>query len=116
MIELLVTMVLLGLIVAVVAPGLESWLSSRKADAVRMEVSSKFAMLPLVANRSGQSVIIDTADKLGVADISLSFPQPIIVNANGFCQGGRFQLQQGDSPVNFDVLSPYCEVRRVEQN
>ncbi|WP_438864994.1 pilus assembly FimT family protein [Neptunicella sp.] len=116
MIELLVTLVLIGLISAMVAPQLDSWLASRRAAAIRMEISSQFAMLPLKANRSGQAILIDSASKLNITDAQLTFPHPVMINANGFCQGGRFQLQQADTLMDFDVLSPFCEVRRVIQN
>jgi len=116
MVELLVTLVLLGLISAMVAPGLESWLAARQASAVRMEINSQLAMLPLLANRSVQQVVVDSAAKLNLLDANITFTQPIVVNANGFCQGGQFQLQQNNYVSTFDVLAPYCEVKRVAQN
>jgi prepilin-type N-terminal cleavage/methylation domain-containing protein len=116
MVELLVTLVLLGLISAMVAPGLESWLAARKASAVRMEINSQLALLPLQANRSGQQIVVDSAEKLDLIDIDIKFTQPIVVNANGFCQGGQFQLQHDNSVSTFDVLAPYCEVKRATKN
>jgi general secretion pathway protein G len=116
MVELLVTLVLLGLIASMVAPGLESWLAARSAAAVRMEINGQLAMLPMLANRSGQKVVIDSADKLSLTDVVIEFTEPVVVLANGFCQGGRFKLQQGDYVSTFVVLAPYCEVRRFAKN
>jgi general secretion pathway protein G len=116
MIELLVTLVLLGLISAMVAPGLDAWLSARSASAARMEINSQLAMLPLLANRSGQLMVIDSAEKLGLMDADIKFTKPVVINANGFCQAGQFQLQQNSYTTTYDVLSPYCEVKRAAQN
>lgn len=116
MVELLVTLVILALVSAVVAPGLEVWLSSRKLAALKMEIRSEFALLPLMANRSGKQIIVDHPNKINMEGDTIHFSQPIIVNANGFCLGGKFELEYNDTSQNFEVLSPFCEVRRVTQS
>jgi general secretion pathway protein G len=114
MVELLVTLVLLGLIASVVAPGLESWLASRQASAMRMALSNELALLPLKANRSGQKIIISDVAQLNIDDLDASFPLPIVVLANGYCQGGQVIVQQRGIEIPMDVTSPYCEVLRRE--
>jgi prepilin-type N-terminal cleavage/methylation domain-containing protein len=116
MVELLVTLVLLGLIAGMVAPGLDSWVSARKAAALRLEISSEFAMLPLIANRSGKQITINLPSKLNLPDAPLVFTSPVIINDNGFCLGGSFELTQNKTVFLFDVLPPYCEVKRVIKN
>lgn len=112
MVELLVTLVLLGLIASVVAPGLESWLASRQASAMRMALSNELALLPIKANRSGQQIIIDDVSQLNIDDLEARFPVPVMVLANGFCQGGQVILLQRGVEISFDVTAPYCEVKR----
>jgi prepilin-type N-terminal cleavage/methylation domain-containing protein len=102
MVELLVTLVLLGLVASFVAPGVDAWLTSREAAATRMAVSSKFALLPLQASISGKQM-------------SVSFTQPVKVLANGYCQGGQFSLEQNERTFYFDVLAPYCQVKRSQK-
>jgi type II secretory pathway pseudopilin PulG len=113
-VELLVTLVLLGLIASVVVPGLDSWLASRQASAIRMALADELALLPLKANRSGQQIIISDVAQLSVGDLVASFPVPIVVLANGFCQGGKMILQQRGAKFSLEVTSPYCEVHRHE--
>jgi general secretion pathway protein G len=115
MVELLVTLVLLGLIASVVAPGLESWLASRQASAMRMSLANEITLLPLKANRLGQQIVINDIGQLNIDDLNASFPVPIVVLANGYCQGGQVILQQRGSDIPLDVTSPYCEVRRREE-
>jgi general secretion pathway protein G len=114
MLELLVTLVLLGLIASVVAPGLESWLASRQSSAMRMALTSELVLLPFKASRSGQQIVIDDIDQLNIDDLDGLFTVPIVVLANGYCQGGQVIVQQRGAEITLDVTSPYCEVRRRE--
>jgi len=116
MVELLVTLVLIGLVASFVAPGVDAWLSSREAAATRIEVTSKLAILPLQVNRAGESLIIDNSAQLNLAHLPIIFEQPVIILSNGFCMGGRFSIEQKQRTMSFDVLQPYCEVRRSDIN
>jgi prepilin-type N-terminal cleavage/methylation domain-containing protein len=117
MVELLVTLVLLGLVASFVAPGVDAWLTSREAAATRMAVSSKFALLPLQASISGKPMLIDNTQQLELDDLGLSvlFTQPVMVLANGYCQGGQFSLEQNERVFYFEVLAPYCQVKRSQK-
>lgn len=112
MIELLVTLVLLGLIASVVAPGLESWLSSRQAAAMRMALTNELTLLPIKASRAGQQITIKDVSQLNIDGLEASFPEPIVVLANGYCQGGQVVLEQRGMGYTLDVMAPYCEVNR----
>jgi prepilin-type N-terminal cleavage/methylation domain-containing protein len=116
MVELLVTLVLIGLVASFVAPGVDAWLSSREAAAIRIEVTSKLAIMPLQVNRAGESLIIDNSAQLNLAHLPIIFEQPVIILSNGFCMGGRFSTEQKQRTMSFDVLQPYCEVRRSDIN
>jgi prepilin-type N-terminal cleavage/methylation domain-containing protein len=118
MVELLVTLVLLGLIASFVAPGVDAWLTSRQTAATRMAISSKFALLPLQASIQGEQMLIDNPAQLELNDLVLfiSFTQPVLVLANGYCQGGQFSLEQNERIFYFDVLAPYCQVQRSQPN
>ncbi|MGS2719906.1 prepilin-type N-terminal cleavage/methylation domain-containing protein [Paraglaciecola aestuariivivens] len=110
MVELLVTLVLLGLVASFVAPNVNTWLSSRDAAATRMAISSKLAMLPLQVNRKGEALTITNASQLDLAHIDIVFEQPIEILANGFCMGGELSINQNQRVTKFEVLAPYCEV------
>jgi prepilin-type N-terminal cleavage/methylation domain-containing protein len=121
MVELLVTLVLLGLIASVAAPSLDSWLRSRQANALRSALSSELALLPMHANRRGKAITISNASQLQAQDLQLEFLEPVVVLANGYCKGGQIALVQSEKAQNdkrmlFDVLAPYCEMRRRAQD
>ncbi|ABG41735.1 Prepilin-type cleavage/methylation [Paraglaciecola sp. T6c] len=121
MVELLVTLVLLGLIASVAAPSLDSWLRSRQANALRSALSSELALLPMQANRQGSAITISDASQLQAQDLQLEFLEPVVVLANGYCKGGQIAIiqsekEQNDKRVKFDVLAPYCEIRRHAQD
>lgn len=115
MVELLVTLVMLGLISSFVAPGVGTWLSSRETAALRMEVNSKVALLPLKASRSGLSIVISDAKQLDLAQYQLVFTQPIWILANGFCKGGEFTHIHNEREFHYQVIAPYCEVIRSDK-
>jgi general secretion pathway protein G len=112
MVELLVTLVLLGLIASVTAPRMESWLSSSQASAVRTALSSELALLPLQANRQGQSIVLSDISQMQTQELNLEFIQPVVVLANGYCLGGIVALQQNTRRIVFEVLAPFCRIRR----
>ncbi|WP_102798344.1 prepilin-type N-terminal cleavage/methylation domain-containing protein [Bowmanella denitrificans] len=111
MVELLVTLVLLGLISAVAAPGLEAWMASRQAATERAELASRLLLLPIQASQQRQSLSIHSAKDLAMPDVELQIEQPVSVLANGYCLGGRVAIVQGPRRFQFDVLPPFCELR-----
>jgi general secretion pathway protein G len=119
MVELLVTLVLLGLIASVAAPGMETWLRSRQAGALRTALASEMALLPLQANRQGKRITLSDASQLQNQQLQVEFIQPVVVLANGYCLGGTMALLQGREQharrIVFKVLAPFCEVRRDDK-
>lgn len=113
LIELLITLVLFGLIAALVGPGIDSWLTSLQAAAEGDAVASEVAGLPLIANMRGQRIIISNPAQLSLADLDIQITEPIDVLENGFCLGGSFQLRQGERIRRFKVRPPFCEVERL---
>jgi Tfp pilus assembly protein PilE len=114
MIELLVTLVLLGLVSSIVIPGIDSWLDSRERAAKRNHIVNKLALLPLSVNRRGERLTISRAQQLDLPANSIEFVQPIVVLANGFCVGGAFKnLSQPE--IVYLVSSPFCEVEVMSE-
>ncbi|GGO63605.1 prepilin-type N-terminal cleavage/methylation domain-containing protein [Bowmanella pacifica] len=113
MIELLVTLVLLGLVASVAMPGLDAWLSARKAASQRAELAGKLALMPLQANRQGRVLTVKHAEDLELSDAELEVLTPITVLASGYCKGGEVALLLGERRYQFSVLAPFCEVRQV---
>lgn len=114
MVELLVTLVLLGLITSLAVPGIDSWLRARQVSSVRTALSNEMTLLPLQAKMSGQRFEISAAAQLSDTSLPLRFIQPVVVLANGYCLGGQVALLQSSQEVIFDVVPPLCEVRRHE--
>ena len=117
MIELLVTLVLLGLITSMAVPGIDSWLRARQASSVRLALSNEMTLLPLQAKMSGQRLELSETSQLSDASLPLRFIQPVVVLANGYCLGGQVALLQNSNSSNpvetlFDVVPPLCEVAR----
>lgn len=117
MIELLVTLVLLGLITSMAVPGIDSWLRARQASSVRIALSNEMTLLPLQAKMSGLRLQLNEVSQLSDNSLPLRFIEPVIVLPNGYCLGGQVALRQNSTSQNasetrFDILPPLCEVRR----
>jgi general secretion pathway protein G len=120
MIELLVTLVLLGLITSMAVPGIDSWLRARQASSVRLALSNEMTLLPLQAKMSGQRLELSETSQLRDNSLPLRFIQPVVVLANGYCLGGQVALLQNSNSTNtaetlFDVVPPLCEVHRHDR-
>ena len=113
LIEILVTLVILGLTATLVAPGIDSWLDARQTAAARDAIANEIAGLPLLASSQQQHLVIEHGDQLAVQDIPVIISQPIEVLANGFCTGGEYQLSRNETTQRFIVKPPFCEVERI---
>ena len=112
-VELLVTLVLMGLVASVAAPGVDAWLTSRNKAAIRTSLSSQIALMPLKASRQSSEIVIASADLFELEGADIRITQPIRILKNGFCAGGEIELNFGFSVEKYVVTQPLCEVQRV---
>ena len=116
LVEILVTLVILGLSASLVAPAVVSWLDARTASAARNELASAIAMLPLETERAGHKRVITRPAELnlnGSNASSINIIAPIEVYANGFCKGGEVSLSLSSRIYTYKVNAPHCEVQLV---
>lgn len=114
LVELLITLVILGLASSLVGPALFSWLDSREAASRRTTLENSLAMLPLEVQRKGEAVTIENAVDLGIDDIrGITINEPVRILSNGYCQGGRVTLTLSARQYQYQVLPPFCEVALV---
>ena len=116
LVEILVTLVILGLSASLVAPAVVSWLDARTASATRNELISAIAMLPLQTERLGYKRVITDPTELKLSGnnaSSINIIKPIEINANGFCNGGEISLLLASRSYIYKIEAPHCEVRLV---
>lgn len=116
LVEILVTLVILGLSASLVAPAVVSWLDARTASAARNELASAIAMLPLETERAGHKRVITHPAELNLSGgnaSSIKIVKPIEINANGFCSGGEVSLALTSRMYTYKVNAPHCEVQLV---
>ncbi|APD87578.1 hypothetical protein BM527_16585 [Alteromonas sp. Mex14] len=116
LVEILVTLVILGLSASLVAPAVVSWLDARNASATRNELASAIAMLPLVTERTGHKRVITRPEDLNLSGSNASFIniiEPIEIYANGFCKGGEISMSLSSRVYLYKVKAPHCEVQLV---
>ena len=116
LIELLVTLVLIALVSSAVVPQIDSWLGARERATIRSELSSKLALLPLQASRSGENVEIENFSQLDLNYENITVTETILVLASGFCVGGAFNFDLATTTVQYEVTPPLCIVREIDEN
>ena len=136
LLEMVVVLAILGLATAMVAPAtfrtIQSW---RDADEVG-RVLGDLAALPGVARHQGTEIrlgadpaqaaspgttaAVDThADAAAPSPLilpegwRLSFDEPLVVRANGACNGANGTLATTRQTIRLRIESPYCRVQRL---
>ena len=114
LVEVLITLTLLGLVASVTFPRVDSWLSSRQKAAEREVFASALAGLPLRARINGETIVVSKIDQLMIDNIKASFLEPVTVLASGFCLGGLAELSQGQKTQQLKIKAPFCDVEYVQ--
>ena len=113
-IELLITLVILGLLISVVAPNLNTWLNSREKASLEKQLQVTISLLPLYAKTQNASITI--AKDQSFDDMpDFKVVESLKVNANGFCLGGAI-THNTDDRWRYNVTSPYCKIVKVEND
>ncbi|TWI14272.1 pilus assembly FimT family protein [Aerolutibacter ruishenii] len=118
LLEMVVVMALLALATAMVAPSsyrmIRTW---READKVE-RVLRDLATLPVTARAKGREWRLkpDDAQELSKAIAMpegwrLNLDTPLVVRANGACNGASGTLQTGYQTLPFKLEAPFCRVR-----
>lgn len=108
LIELLVTLLIIGLLGGIVGPNIMSWLDARTFRQNRDLIASYVETLPLQARSKNER--IEISENLSLNTITVSFTEPVIVLANGFCLGGRGSFVARNREFSFEVTAPFCKV------
>ena len=108
LIELLVTLLIIGLLGGIVGPNIMSWLDARTSRQNKDLIASYVETLPLQARSRNER--LEISEQLNLNTITVSFSEPVIVLANGFCLGGKGSFMVKEREFVFEVTAPFCEV------
>jgi len=110
LVELLVTLVLLGLLSGIVAPGVFTWLDARDAARKRDEVNNLLQLLPLKARFNNQTIVLNDLSTLQNSDLEVTFSKPLVVLSSGYCLTTSGNIIVKDRQYSFTVTEPFCDV------
>ena len=111
LIELLVTLVLIGLLSGIVAPGVFTWLDARDAARKRDELNNILQLLPLKAYFNNETIELNTLSSIPNSNIDATFNEPLIVLNTGYCLGATGYIMVNDRKYTFRVSAPFCDVQ-----
>lgn len=117
LLEMVVVLAIISLITAMVAPPMfktvERWRARNSAD----DIERQLQRLPVLVARAGQPLRLASAKDwpaklppLELGDWTLVFREPLVVQANGFCESARIELQQDERRIPLRIDSPFCRI------
>lgn len=115
LVEILVTLVILGLSASLVAPAVVKWLDARTAAAARDELTNILTILPLETEREGRKRVLSIPSDFNLqSEGQLRIIRPLVIRKNGYCEGGLLSLTIRSRTYSFQVSAPNCEVTLAE--
>ncbi len=112
LLELLVVLAIMGMVAAMAAPPTLRFVESWRSDARFKDAARQFDRLPMHARRGGRAMVLaspaDWPESMGPWPEGMSLLEPVRVESNGFCQGGRVQLDAWGLQREAKVTSPFC--------
>jgi type II secretory pathway pseudopilin PulG len=122
LIELLVVLFLVGLLTAVVLPGMERMARSAQHKAERDTIIGRLEELGYEAFLTGKAIAL-TSSPSGASAVSANYPikvpegwrlsvaSPVVYGFNGICSGGQVVLLAPDqTQENLVLRPPLCKV------
>ncbi len=114
LLELLVVLAVMGMVSAIVAPPIARQVEAWRAETVFRDASRQMERLPAAARRAGQRLVMDGPERwpatLGPWPEGLSVAEPILVEPNGYCRGGRITVSVLGRTREARVAAPFCRV------
>lgn len=111
LIEVTLVMLLLGVLLALVAPALGRLYGRLAADTRLAELRSRIAALPVLAYALGEEGTLAELAARHVAlppGWSLRGAEAVYVRANGLCSGGTITVLTPDGELELPLEPPFC--------
>ena len=117
LLELLIVLALLGLVSALVAPRLQRTYEAIASSGDRAEVYRQLERLPRLARLAGRAIVVPEGGA-GALAAELALPEgwvvsplePLRIEANGLCRGGRVRILGAGTEEDVALTAPTCGV------
>lgn len=116
LLEVLVVLALIGFMAALVAPRLQRTYEAIARSGDRAEALRQFERLPLVAREQGSPILVPAGYAMLSRYVALptgwsaTAIDPLRVDANGVCHGGRVRVVGGGSTETWSLAAPGCGI------
>lgn len=113
LLELLVVLLIVGLLVALVAPGAVSLVGSATRESQRREIASAIERLPVEARLAGRSLVFEGESPLPGLSAAWRFrlARPLRVLPSGICSDSEATVSTEEQTVVVHIAAPFCRVR-----
>jgi prepilin-type N-terminal cleavage/methylation domain-containing protein len=117
LLEMVVVLAIIGLIMSIAAPPMFKTVERWRERAALEDIQRQLQRLPVLVKRSGKAQTLNSdrpwpaeLPPLALEGWQLHFSGPLVVQANGFCEGAELELRQGERRVPFRVTAPFCQI------
>jgi prepilin-type N-terminal cleavage/methylation domain-containing protein len=114
LLELLVVLAVMGMVAAIAAPPIARQVEAWRAETAFRDASRQMERLPAAARRAGRGLVLDGPEHwptaLGPWPEGLTVSEPIHVEPNGYCRGGRITVSVLGRTREARVAAPFCRV------
>lgn len=117
LLEMVVVLAVIGLIMSIAAPPLFKTVERYREKTAMEDVQRQLQRLPVLVARLGRAQTLDDRTPwpwglppLDLGGWVLKYKTPLVVQANGYCEGASLELQHGERRVPFVVTAPFCEI------
>lgn len=117
LLEMVVVLAIIGLVMSLAAPPLFKTVERYRERVALEDVQRQLQRLPVLVARLGRRQTLDNQNPwpwglppLDLGGWVIDYKEPLVVQANGFCEGARLELRRGERRVPFTVSAPFCQV------
>lgn len=117
LLEMVVVLAIIGLVMSIAAPPMFKTIERWRERSALDDIQRQLQRLPVLVERNGRAQTLDSGKPwpaglppLALEGWQLKFVEPLVIQANGFCEGAQLELQKGARRVPFRVTAPFCQV------
>ena len=117
LLEMTVVLAIIGLVMSLAAPPLFKTVERYRERVALEDVQRQLQRLPVLVARLGRAQHLDdqTPWPWGLPPLDLGgwvlvYKTPLVIQANGYCEGAELELQHGERHVPFTVTAPFCAI------
>lgn len=118
LLEMTVVLAIIGLVMSVAGPPLFKTVERYRERVALDELRMQMQHLPVLVAREGRAAVLDDEHPWpggkawpDAGGWQVHYLQPLVVRANGYCEGARVEFVHGQRRIPAEIAAPFCALR-----